>query len=104
MIVALDMAVVWALVAVIILIALDTLLGWLIAFSRGEFDLRRAPQFLRTNILPYVGSLMLLAIASMTLAEIKAIFYPAAAAAAAAFMVDIKDKLTSIFGKIDFAQ
>jgi len=100
---ALDMAVVWTLVAVIVLIALDTSLGWLLSFSRGEFDLRKAPQFLRTNILPYVGSLVLLATGAMALDGIKAIFYPAAAAASGAFLVDIKDKLISIFGKIDFA-
>lgn len=99
-----DQVVLWTLATVIILISIDTLLGWLIAISRGEFDIKKAPQFLKTNILPNVGALMLLAIGAMSLDVIKAIFYPSAAAATGAFLVDIKDKLVSIFGKVDFPQ
>jgi len=39
----------------------DTLLGWLFAFIRGEFDIRQAPRFLQTAVLPYVGSLLIVA-------------------------------------------
>lgn len=39
----------------------DTLLGWIFAFIKGEFDIREAPRFLQTAILPYVGSLLIVA-------------------------------------------
>lgn len=39
----------------------DTLLGWILAFVKGEFDIRQAPRFLQTAILPYVGSLLIMA-------------------------------------------
>lgn len=39
----------------------DTLIGWLMAFIKGEFDIREAPRFLQTAILPYVGSLLIVA-------------------------------------------
>ena len=39
----------------------DTLLGWLFAFIRGEFDIRQAPRFLQTAVLPYVGNLLIVA-------------------------------------------
>ena len=99
-----DKAILWSLGTVIALIAIDTLMGWIIAFSKGEFDLRLAPQFLKTKVLPYVGPLVLLAIGAMSLEVIKAIYYPAALAATGAFGADIKDKLIGVFGKIEFEQ
>ena len=45
----------------LIAIVADTLLGWLFAFIKGEFDIREAPRFLQTAILPYVGSLLIVA-------------------------------------------
>lgn len=38
----------------------DAMIGWLIAYLKGEFDVRKVPQFLKTNVLPYVGSLFIL--------------------------------------------
>ena len=99
-----DKAIVISLLTVLGLIVIDTLLGWLIAFSKGEFDIRKAPQFLRTKILPFVGPLVLLAIGAMSLDVIKAMYYPAAIAATGAFGADIKDKLVGVFGKIEFEQ
>jgi len=37
----------------------DAMVGWLIAYLKGEFDIRKVPQFLKTNILPYIGSLFI---------------------------------------------
>ena len=45
----------------LIAIVADTLLGWLFAFVRGEFDIREAPRFLQTAVLPYIGSLLIVA-------------------------------------------
>lgn len=39
----------------------DTLLGWVFAFVKGEFDIREAPRFLQTAVLPYMGSLLIVA-------------------------------------------
>lgn len=39
----------------------DTLLGWILALVKGEFDIRQAPRFLQTAVLPYVGSLLIVA-------------------------------------------
>lgn len=38
----------------------DAMVGWLIAYLEGEFDVRKVPQFLKTNVLPYIGSLFIL--------------------------------------------
>jgi len=45
----------------VIAILADTLLGWVFAFTRGEFDIREAPRFLQTAVLPYMGSLLIVA-------------------------------------------
>lgn len=45
----------------VIAIMADTLLGWIFAFIRGEFDIREAPRFLQTAVLPYMGSLLIVA-------------------------------------------
>lgn len=45
----------------VIAILADTLLGWVFAFIRGEFDIREAPRFLQTAVLPYMGSLLIVA-------------------------------------------
>jgi hypothetical protein len=45
----------------VIAIMADTLLGWVFAFIRGEFDIREAPRFLQTAVLPYMGSLLIVA-------------------------------------------
>lgn len=37
----------------------DAMIGWLIAYLKGELDIRKVPQFLKTNVLPYVGSLVI---------------------------------------------
>ncbi|MDP3487303.1 MAG: hypothetical protein Q8S19_05135 [Bacillota bacterium] len=99
-----DMTIVWTLLTVLALIVLDTLLGVTIAFSKGTFDPRQLPAFLKNNLLPYVGALSLLAIGAMSLDVIKALFFASAAAAIAKFLADVKDKLMSIFGKLDFGQ
>lgn len=95
-----DMIVVWAFVTVLVLIGLDTLMGVLLAFTRNEFDPRKLPQFLRTNILPYAGALMLLAIGAMSLDVIKALYFASVSAATIKYLAELKDKLVSIFGPL----
>lgn len=50
----------------------DAMIGWLIAYLKGEFDIRKVPQFLKTNILPYIGSLFILGL----LATLDSIYLP----------------------------
>ena len=94
-----------ALGAIIAPILLDTLLGIILSLKAGTFNLRKLPQFLATNLLPYVGGLLVLAltayIAGDYTAQIAALFYAAAAATAAKFLAEIKDKVLQIFGKIN---
>ena len=45
----------------LIAIVADTLLGWIFAFIKGEFDIRESPRFLQTAVLPYIGSLLIVA-------------------------------------------
>lgn len=91
-----DRAVLSVYIVVVFLIAIDTLFGWILAISRGEFEISKAPQFLRTNVLPYAGPLMLLAIGAMALDSIKVIYFPSAASAGASFISDIVDKARSL--------
>jgi hypothetical protein len=51
-----------ALKTAILIISLDTIIGWIIAGKNGEFSWEKAPQFLIKNVLPYVGALTVLAI------------------------------------------
>ena len=95
-----DMIVVWTLLTILAVIVIDTILGIIIAFSKGEFDPRKLPNFLKTNLFPFVGALALLAIGAMSLDVIKALFFASAAAALAKFLAEIKDKLESIFGAL----
>lgn len=44
------------------LVLLDLLLGIILSIKQGNFDVRKLPQFLTSGVLPYVGSLMMLAL------------------------------------------
>lgn len=91
--------------AMLALILLDTLLGIILSIKATTFNVRKLPQFLATNLLPYVGGLIVLALAVYVAgdytAQIAAIFFAAAAVTAAKFITEIKDKATQIFGEID---
>ncbi len=85
-----------ALCSVLGLIVVDTALGVIMAISQGHFDLRKLPQFLRTNILPYAGGLLILALAGGN-TQLQAIFFAAAAATSMKFLLEIKDKIKTIY-------
>lgn len=94
-----------ALGAVLVLILLDTLLGIILSIKARSFDVRKLPQFLATNLLPYVGSLLILALAAYVTgdysAQIAVIFFAATAATAVKFIAEIKDKTVQIFGELN---
>lgn len=53
---------VWLLISIpLYAIIADTFVGVFIALIKGNFDITYFPQFLAKNILPYVGSLIILA-------------------------------------------
>lgn len=51
-----------ALLWILILIGLDTILGWVSALAKGQFDWTKAVQYLETKVFPYVGGLVVLSV------------------------------------------
>lgn len=78
------------------LVLIDLLLGIFLSMKQGNFDVRKLPQFLTSGVLPYVGSLLMLALFVGSIPAIAAVFYSSAASVVAKFMVDIKDKLSEL--------
>lgn len=92
----LDMTILYTLLAALSVIFIDTLLGIVKAIAAGDFDLRYLPKFLQTALLPYVGSLLILAVFAVLVAEIKALLMASAAFVIAKFLAEIKDKLSDL--------
>ena len=82
----------------LIAIVADTLLGWLFAFIKGEFDIREAPRFLQTAVLPYIGSLLIVAGLAYLEPSYMPIFVIVTGIIAAKFGVEaVKDKIIGYF-------
>ena len=82
----------------LIAIVADTLLGWLFALVKGEFDIREAPRFLQTAILPYVGSLLIVAVLAYLDSVYMPVFVVITGIITAKFgMEAIKDKIIGYF-------
>jgi len=79
----------WALLSTVGLIALDTLLGWVKAIVKGEWDWHKVGRFLMTSVLPYVASLLALAVLTLLQPNTVAVFYTSVAAADVQFVADI---------------
>jgi len=94
-------AVVSTLLGAIAVIFADTFMGVCVSLKYGTFNIRELPKFLVNNVLPYIGGLIILALASTLSEELGALFYAADAAVMAKFMVEIKDKVAALFGKDD---
>lgn len=86
--------------AVLVLILVDTVLGILVSIKKGKFAFRKLSQFLATNVLSYVGGLLILALGASISSQLAAIFYAAAAATSVKFLADIKDKVKEVFGSV----
>jgi hypothetical protein len=91
------------LVLVALKLAFFTIVGhaaitWVLAVTKGEFDIRLAPQFLITNILPYIGVLFITALLTLADDSFKPVFYFMTTIITAKFGVEaLKDKLTRFF-------
>jgi len=82
----------------LIAIIADTLLGWLFAFIKGEFNIREAPRFLQTAILPYIGSLLIVAVLAYLDPSYMPLFVIVTGIITAKFGVEaIKDKVIGYF-------
>lgn len=92
----LDMTIVYTLLAALAVIVVDTLIGIVRAVAAGDFDVRYLPKFLQTAVLPYVGSMLILAVFSVFIAEIKALLMISAGFVIPKFLAEIKDKLVSM--------
>lgn len=91
----------YALMIVVAAIILDALLGIVSTFKpeTENFDFRKLPQFVATNIFPYVGGLALVATLANVIGDpYAAIFYPVAAAVLIKYLTEIKDKFAILFG------
>lgn len=92
---------------VVVFILLDTFLGIILSIKAKTFNVRKLPQFIGTNLFPYIGGLLVLALASYITGEystqIVTIFYAAAIATEIKFIAEIKDKVTQIFGEIEMS-
>jgi hypothetical protein len=85
---------------VFLLIACDFILGVIAAIRDGTFDAGKLPEFIKQNVFPYIGGLLILALFALASPEIKIIFFSAAAAATIKFLKDLKDKVIAIFGPL----
>lgn len=92
----LDVTILYTLLAALSVVLIDTLLGIVKAIAAGNFDLRYLPRFLQTTLLPYVGSLLILAVFAVLVAEIKALLMASATFVIAKFLAEIKDKLVDM--------
>ena len=90
----------YALAIVVAAILLDAVLGVLKSFKADTepFDIRKLPQFVATNILPYVGGLAIFALVANIIGNpFDQSFYVVAAAVLVKYLVEIKDKLSTLF-------
>ena len=57
-----EVGVLWSLVAALLAMFIDAILGIALAIKRGDFDASKLPQFLKTGVLPNILVLVSLAI------------------------------------------
>ena len=89
-----------ALGGVLALILVNLVLGVLFSIKTSTFDVRKLPQFLETNLLPYIGGLLVLALFSNMDPTLSVLFFTISAAVYAKFLADIKDQLVQLFGGV----
>lgn len=79
-------------------ILLDTVLGILLAIKKKEFSFSILPDFLASNVFPYVGGLLVLALLSVYLTQLEYLYYAAVAIVTVKFSKEaLLDKITALF-------
>ena len=94
-----DPAVLLGLKIAVMAIVADTVIAWVLAWAKGEFDIRQVPRFLQTSILPYMTVLIFVSLLTLADSDIyKPVFFFVAAIVTAKYSVEaLKDKLTQFF-------
>lgn len=85
-----------ALLTIVGLVALDTLLGWVGAIVKSQWDWHRTADFLRTAVVPYVVGVLSLAALGLISPDVLPVFYAAAAAATAHLIADVVSKIAGL--------
>jgi len=70
-------AILYSLLTCLGFITCDALLGWIKGYKEDNFDLSLVPQFLKTNVFPYMGGLIILAFFSCLIPDLISVFYVA---------------------------
>jgi len=83
-----------ALVVVMSLIGVDTILGILIHIKNGDFDIRKVPNFLKTEVLPYAGGLVVLGFVAEHVGLYREIFYVVSFSLGSRYLAFIYDKVS----------
>lgn len=92
-----------ALVVVVALIVVDALLGVITALKNGDFSLKEIPRFLATNVLPYVGGILIIGLVVVLIPEpfneiFMVVFYASAVAVSLRYVLEIYGKVSRLFG------
>lgn len=93
----LDPQIVHTLITILMLIFIKTALTWIIAIKLEEFDIREAPRFLITNVTPYVAGLIILALPSLWIPQVKVLYYTVVATVGAKYLAEITDRINVLF-------
>lgn len=97
MVINLDPKILWTLLGVLTLIVVKTLLTWIIAWRDEKFDIREAPRFIMTQVMPYMAGLLALALPSIWHPDLLAIYLAGAAVVALKYLAEIKDRFQALF-------
>lgn len=87
----------WAFVSIMTLIVVKTLLTWICVWRDGKFDVREAPRFVVTQVLPYTAGLLVLALPSLWHEDLAAIYYVAAGLVGVKYIAEVKDRFMALF-------
>ena len=83
------------------LILADFVFGVLVSLKNGGFSFSKLPQFVKTSLIPYIGSLLLLSLFSNVNAELGALFFTITATITVKFLADITAKVKQLFSGIE---
>lgn len=93
----LDPNILWVLLAVLTLIFVKTFLTWIIAWRDEEFDVRQAPRFIVSQVLPYMAGLAVLALPSVWHPDLAIIYFAGAGVVGLKYLAEVKDRFQVLF-------
>jgi hypothetical protein len=87
-----------SLLVVLASILLDTVMGVFLAIKTNTFNLSKLPQFLASNVFPYVGGLIILAVFANYITDLNYLFYAAVGLVTVKFSKEaLIDKIQTLF-------